>query len=680
VPAGAPNEARATLTVTNVGSADCYPTLLDGPHDAALTIEPARGTTAWFGVPIPPLPSRLGVGEVMVVPLRFAPTEAGPLADTLRFYHGATTTPLAVPVRGAATAPGDCLLEVDPGFTSEDRLSGLPMAPLAFGLVATNTIRERTLTIRHAAGSGNACVVESVTLLEGADAAFSVGAPPRFPMTLQVGESVAVPVRYAPVGADPKPVKAILRVATSAANQPVPRGALDAANPLRPAPSGFYFALTGMRVPAALECLPRQYDFGLTTIDCNSAPADVFCYNRGLEPVTVLRTETQGAASFSVLTMSPKPKAPGEPVVVGPGEALTIKLRFRPSKPPRQETGQLRVVPAVGAAIEVPVVGWGDTGSFTQDVFDQPPIPKVDVLLAISNAASMADNQANVHTSMRQAGQYFSSLWGTEFQVGVLCADTTPMPYVSNSFGCGGVIGPGYLYACPGNPKWIDRRTPDLANVLLANTLVGTCCAPAKPPILESVRRALSEPNLSDPAINGGFLRETARLMTVLISDTDDGSPGDVGGYVSYLRALKGERNKDQFSMTVVAGFSTGSNPRPADCGANGESATAGTRLFDAWQQVGNGLALSLCDPNWGKVIFRSYADSFFAQVSFPLSRPADSSTITVELNGAPVPRDTDNSEVGWTYDSASNTVNFGKKTVPTKGSRIVVTYNSVCF
>jgi len=47
------------------------------------------------------------------------------LADTLRFYHGATTTPLAVPVQGAATAPGDCLLEVDPGFTGADDLSAL---------------------------------------------------------------------------------------------------------------------------------------------------------------------------------------------------------------------------------------------------------------------------------------------------------------------------------------------------------------------------------------------------------------------------------------------------------------------------------------------------------------------------------------------------------------------------
>ena len=65
----------------------------------------------------------------------------------------------------------------------------------------------------------------------------------------------------------------------------------------------------------------------------------------------------------------------------------------------------------------------------------------------------------------------------------------------------------------------------------------------------------------------------------------------------------------------------------------------------------------------------------------FPLSRPADQSTITVTVDGFTVPEaSVDLGADGWTYDPDTNTIYFGDDVVPEKGARIEVSYTATCL
>jgi hypothetical protein len=723
VPFGKPTSyGEATFQLVNVGQKDCILTKIEGPTDPVFTIaryrvlvptgDPANPFKAQNVAPPLPLPVSLGAGQSIDVTVQFRPTAQGTKNDNIRISDQQSGAQVTVPLGGTGAEPGACKLMINPAPLG----TGANAAPSYLDFLGVPVGGSKTLpiTFTHAADSRDVCTITTGVFGSGTDKAFSWGRSPKFPTKIQLGQKADFIIKYAPTSRGPPGVQGNpfcgifggsqvcgdnwVKFTSDAANEPTiaasgggggtpctfpgfPPGCSSGGGSSTASGKGWFVTLNGEGVTDSFECLPGEVKFPLTTTNCNSATQTVTCYNKGQTSVEVTKWETDPTPPFSILATSPLPSSPGQPITLAPGASMAIQLRYRPSKPLTQESGVLRVFsPAVNnqaGAFEIPLTAAGTTGAAATDTFDQLESPVVDVLWAIDNSGSMAEEQVGLAANVPLFTSYAASL-RSDFHIGVTTSEINDA-YTADTGACRGNVAPGWLYYCPGTPKWVEPTTPNLASVLGNNLRPGTCCSDSQEAVLEAAKLVFTEPNLSDPGINGGFLRPEARLVTIFVTDEIDQSDSPVDYYVDFFRRLKGGRGKDQFSATIITGLDS-KTLKPAACSSANGDAEDGSRLYEFWQKVGNGLAISICDTNWAANLNRLALDVFIAQTSFPLSRPGDPATINVTLNGQPIPRDTTNSGVGWTYDLATNTVTFGRKTIPTKGSRIEVRYNAVCF
>jgi hypothetical protein len=257
------------------------------------------------------------------------------------------------------------------------------------------------------------------------------------------------------------------------------------------------------------------------------------------------------------------------------------------------------------------------------------------------------------------------------------------------------MIYPGVLFQRSGNPRILTNSVPHPttppyvptnANVVTAfqgNAMPGTCCSDEQESCQEAVLMALSTPLIDDDQANKGFLRKYAKLVVIMMSDENDQSPGTVDYYVDFLKQIKGPRNKDLLSASIIGGVDRdgdAQNPPSAQAcggGASGNGADAAVRNVDLFKKVGNGLALSICNANWGTTMQKLGLEAFVAIIEYYLSRQADPNTLVVKVNGSAVPNDPVN---GYTYDPNTNSIVFGSGAVPPKGATIEVTYSAQCY
>jgi hypothetical protein len=190
---------------------------------------------------------------------------------------------------------------------------------------------------------------------------------------------------------------------------------------------------------------------------------------------------------------------------------------------------------------------------------------------------------------------------------------------------------------------------------------------------------ALSEPLISAPAANGGFLREDAKLVIIMVSDEHDQSPGPPDFYVDFFKNIKGYRNDQLMDVSVIVG------DVPGGCYANGIEAEPSPRYIYVQDQT-DGIFRSHCSADWGNTLSDLGLDSFAARTQFPLTRPANPTTIVVTVdehdgNGPQtIPEDTAGDGSGWEYDIPTNSVVFGDLVVPGRGATITISYETTCL
>ena len=198
---------------------------------------------------------------------------------------------------------------------------------------------------------------------------------------------------------------------------------------------------------------------------------------------------------------------------------------------------------------------------------------------------------------------------------------------------------------------------------------------------MEAVRMALSDPLINDDQANKGFLRRYAKLVIIMMSDEDDQSPGTVDYYVAFLKSLKGPRNNDLLSVSMIAGFDRDGDvknpPSPQICPGSQSSEAGGVRYLDMFKKIGNGLAFTVCSADWGANLQKLGLDAFATNINYYLSRQADPTTIEVTVNGNSVPNDP---VKGYTYDPNTNSIVFGSGAVPPKGAVVEVDYSAQCY
>lgn len=408
---------------------------------------------------------------------------------------------------------------------------------------------------------------------------------------------------------------------------------------------------------------PPTVDFGATMIGCGVPDQPAYAVNQCTFPVTVTRVETTGAP-FSASAQLP--------VRIQPDTSFPIAIGYQPASV-GDDVGAVRVYTDMRAEPFLSgLTGGAQVAATIVDQWDQST-PKVDLLFVIDNSGSMAEEQ-------RALAQNLDHLWNrialanADFHIAV--TSTGMYPYTSGFMQCPGGASGGeagrFFPVDASRPRLLTPQTPDVKNVLFANTAVGTCHYDER--FLDPVLAALTDPLISSVKApgtpwpsdgNAGFLRDDARLALLAVSDADDGNdvvnPAPVSDYVRRLAQVK-HGALDLISFAGIVPLSSCST-------AEGTA----TRYKEIARQL-NGHLEDVCDlANFGALLESSLGGLLLPLTSFPLSaHPKDPGAIAVTVDGAAVTQ--------WSYDPASNRIVFPPSAVPPPGSHITARYEPACL
>jgi hypothetical protein len=216
----------------------------------------------------------------------------------------------------------------------------------------------------------------------------------------------------------------------------------------------------------------------------------------------------------------------------------------------------------------------------------------------------------------------------------------------------------------------VSSVAAEAATALQGNVSVGLCHNLVQG--LETTRQALSSPlvdSQDDPRTqlpndgNAGFVRATARLAVVVVSDEDDHSGFGTDSYVQFLQAIKGPGMSHRTQLYAVV-------PTGAQCNTAGDSAPR----FSAVAQATGGAVGSVCEGDYQPFLAQVIGRAGAPQADFPLSAtPTGTAEMTVQVQGRTVDPSL------WRYDSASNALVFQPSAVPKTGENIQIRYRSIC-
>jgi hypothetical protein len=431
----------------------------------------------------------------------------------------------------------------------------------------------------------------------------------------------------------------------------------------RSAPS-MTVGLAGSGDASCFFVTPPTVDFGATTVGCGIPDKPVHAVNQCAFHVTVTAVDTTG---------SPFSASAALPARIQPNTSASISIGYQP---PAQgdDVGAVRVYTDMRPEPFLSgITGGAQAAATIVDQWDQST-PKVDLLIVIDNSGSMAEEQAALAQNLEHLWSRIA-LANADFHIAV--TSTGMYPYsafsgVTCPGGAGGGEGGRFFPVDDSRPRILTPQTPDVKNVLFANTDVGTCHYDERH--LEPVLAALTDPLVSSTKApgtpwpddgNAGFLRDDARLALLAVRDADDANdelnPKPVSDYLSRLAQVK----KGALDLISFAGIVPLSS-----CPATAEE--VGTRYQEIAREL-RGHLEDICDlANFGSLLESSLGDLLLPLSSFPLSgRPRDPSAIAVTVDGAAVTQ--------WSYDPASNRLVFPLGAVPPPGSHITARYETAC-
>ena len=289
------------------------------------------------------------------------------------------------------------------------------------------------------------------------------------------------------------------------------------------------------------------------------------------------------------------------------------------------------------------------------EVFD----PSVDILFVIDNSGSMQPHQNNLSKNVSRFIQTFVSKSGLDFHIGVVTTDMEDSSWNRNPC-CGRLTG---------NPRFVERNTPNFSQALARNMVVGTNGS-AEEHSFDPVVAALTEPNLSTD--NSGFYRPKAHLAVIFVTDAEDQSRVGVSDFLNFLVALKGDTNKVSVYGVIVPASET-----QCDRDTPGETPDRIESLLAKVSNAGTNK-MSLCSPDYGDKL-ASLGDDLLRRVGslIYLNRRPVSSTIRVTFGSQVIPSD---ASVGFVYDASKNAIILGEKiawTIQPSGTKVQVSYEA---
>jgi hypothetical protein len=152
---------------------------IDNGGDGPLSITKITSTSPFFQVPsVVSYPMKLGPGDALEVAIRFKPTSVGAKSAIITIFSDDPAGPHKVKVSGVAGAPRLTLVLADKGY---------------FGKVCVGSFADEPLTLNN---SGH-CPL-TVTAITSSSPEFVAPEVLAYPLVVAPGDSLAVPIRFAP--------------------------------------------------------------------------------------------------------------------------------------------------------------------------------------------------------------------------------------------------------------------------------------------------------------------------------------------------------------------------------------------------------------------------------------------------------------------------------------------------
>jgi hypothetical protein len=567
---------------------------------------------------------------------------------------------------------------------------------LNFGVVTPPATTDRTFQVCNVApatATGDICLVTNLDVGAGSDSMFSLPAGALMERELAPQECMTVQTRAWPQGALPATPTTVNGSVTFTISDPTPGRSQPVVQ------------LTATLAPSCLVISPSTLNFGTVQQGCNSPDRTFSVYNACPQPVRwvgaqliasgdtaqPMTTNCTGSTACQEFNVVSSPNTATLPTCMvgganGPclnqgGTPLTFQIKYRPVNI-GTDSGAYRIqVVQGGQQVDyvVSLNGSGDTMGFNTDTFSQDSRPKADILLVVDTSGSMGDEQANLAMNFNSFIQYAVTSQ-VDFQIGLTTswytggASGTVAPDTGHLCRTDGTVSfSGASSQCQGGtgPKILTPSTPNLTQAFAQLVNKGTNGSGSES-CVEPAVKALTAPNITDPAINGGFLRPDAVLAVVCVTDESEQADLPVSLYVNQLLNIKGVQRSNMFSYNVIGPFTALS----AGCSADDQ----GGKHASLVQQT-NGIREEICTPNWATSLENIGKGAFGFRTTFFLNGiPQAGNTVQVALDGMMLPPMDSRGATVWEYQSAINAVVFNPLYVPEPGKTLTISYRVACL
>lgn len=265
--------------------------------------------------------------------------------------------------------------------------------------------------------------------------------------------------------------------------------------------------------------------------------------------------------------------------------------------------------------------------------------PSADVLFVIDDSGSMEDDQVALAEEVPRFVQTLDD-WGVDYHVGVTTTDTDDAATRGRLVLADGV-------------RFVTPALPDPVGTLGRMARVGTSGAGVERGLLAAWLTLEVNRNSDE---NRGFLRPGVALSTVVVSDEDDETDGEVtlSEFVDWYRGLRDDPADRTFS-SVVALQSVGRSRR-------------GSRYLSVTSQVG-GNVWDITDGAWDDVLDGLGLRTAGLRDEFVLSEVPDPETLAVSIERGSA----DVAVRGFRYEPVRNAVELDVTPLP--GDVVVVSY-----
>lgn len=281
------------------------------------------------------------------------------------------------------------------------------------------------------------------------------------------------------------------------------------------------------------------------------------------------------------------------------------------------------------------------TDGNASDVFD----PKADILFVVDNSGSMDGHQRNLAANVSLFTSIFLQNSILDYNIGVITTDSEG--FLGSADCCGKLVG---------STRIVTKTTPSSNAVLQNNLMVGISGSGREAPF-ETLSMATEAGMLS--GWNAGFVRPSAALIVIFITDAEDQSQGiSPQSMLAQLLALKNNDKRRVLSYGAIIPSTVNNCTR--------DSSDTPVRLETFLDIVPNGKGaggvgnnvVSLCAPDYGQRLAEfalQIVDSISSTIY--LTRLPDPKSLRVTYGSIELPMDP---KVGWSYSPEKNVIFLG--------------------